>query len=115
MQRSKKLANEAIHIWSYPQTNFEREVDRESIYSLHEDLDMRNTKPVSLLINDEEYKISHWWDVKKVICRKLYHGSPTKFREIMQRSEISRYFSIDQENNLSVPFEFVPHCFVDIH
>jgi uncharacterized protein with ParB-like and HNH nuclease domain len=113
--RSKKLAKEAINIWQYPKTEFEKEHETEDVYILDENLDLRNTKPFSVLIDNKEYEILHWWEVKKLVCRKFYKESPTEFKEIMQKSEISRYFANSKDNKLLSVYEFMPNCFVDIH
>jgi hypothetical protein len=76
---------------------------------------LRNTKPFSVLIDNKEYEILHWWEVKKLVCRKFYKESPTEFKEIMQKSEISRYFANSKDNKLLSVYEFMPNCFVDIH
>ncbi len=115
LNRSKKLAEEALEIWQYPETDFEQIIENGDVYVLDENLDLRNTKPKTIFINEEEIKIDHWWEVKKILSQKFQKESPTLFKEIMNNSEIARYFATQKENNLLSPFEFSKDYFVDIH
>jgi hypothetical protein len=115
INRSKELAKESLEIWSYPETDFERQIEKGDIYVLDENLDLRNTKPKTILIGDEKIEIEHWWEVKKILCQKFYKESPTEFKEMMRKSDIARYFSKNKENNLIYSFEFMPNYFVDTH
>lgn len=114
-KRGGKLAQEAIEIWQYPNTDFVRPVDESEAYVLDENLDMRNRKPKSIIIGDERLEIQHWWEVRKILCQKFYKDSPTDFKEMMRNSDLGKSFSEKQENHLLAPLEFIPGLFVEIH
>ncbi len=117
LQRTNSLVDEMIQIWKYPVTDFEKVVIKSEVYTLSEDLDLRNTKPVIIQIGDEGFKIAHWREIIEIICRKFYDESPTKFREFMRNSDLSRYFGFTgigqyDYNDLR---EFRKGFFVDVH
>lgn len=113
VNRGNKLATKAVNIWSYPATNFSKSTPEREIYDIDEELDFSGKKPKCLYFQKEIIEIKYWRDVLKIACDKLYLTSPTEFNHIIQNSELTKYFSIETENNLRSAVPFNNNKFVD--
>ncbi len=115
IKRASLLAEEAIKIWKYPESNFSKDIEEEKVYyDFHEETDFRGTKPKTLIVGETKYKIKTWRDVLRTICQILFNQSPTEFKFIMNSSELSRYFSEQKDDaKLRCPIEFSDSYFVE--
>ena len=113
LERSKKLALEATQIWNYPQTNYQKIIEEQEIYSLDEEVDFSGKKPKTLYFGDKTFEVKSWRDVLKIICDELYQYSPTEFNLLIQNSELKKYFAIGSCDNLKSPVAFNNNKFVD--
>jgi uncharacterized protein with ParB-like and HNH nuclease domain len=113
LERSKKLALEATQIWNYPQTNYQKIIEEQEIYSLDEEVDFSGKKPKTLYFGDKTFEVKSWRDVLKIICDELYQYSPTEFNLLIQNSELKKYFAIGSGDNLKSPVAFNNNKFVD--
>jgi uncharacterized protein with ParB-like and HNH nuclease domain len=113
LERSKKLALEAVQIWEYPQTEYQRPVEQKEVYSFDEEADFSGKKPKSLYFKEKIFEIKYWRDILKFICDELYQYSPTEFNLLIQNSELKKYFSVDKGDNLRSPVAFNNNKYVD--
>lgn len=112
LERSKKLATEAIKIWSYPVTTFEKPIEEKEVYSLDEEIDFKRKKIKNIIINDQGFEVKNCWSAIQKLCKHLYEYSPTEFKSIINNSEISRFFSKKPES-LNGAMELFDGWYVD--
>ena len=80
--RAKKLATEAIKIWTLPEEFNSRSINLGDIFNLNSDFGtLRGTKPAKLFILDTEIKIAHWNHLLREIVRQLYALDKDIFRQ----------------------------------
>ena len=116
VNRANVLAEEAVKIWKYPESSFTKDVEEDKFYDLNKEIDFRGTKPKTLVLGEDKYKIKTWREVVKKICEILFNESPTEFKSIMTSAELSRYFSNQKDNSkLRSPIEFTDLYFVEGH
>ena len=106
LERSKKLALEAIQIWDYPDTSYQKTLEEGESYTLDDDFDFRGKRVKRITIQEQVIEVKNWWFVTEKVCKYLFDTSPTEFKQIMNNSEISKSFSSNPDN-LRIPFEFV--------
>ena len=116
LNRSKLLAQETLKIWKYPETQFKKPVEgsyeEKKEYVLDENLYLMTTHPISISIGEKEIKIKHWYEVKRILCEKFHTESPTEFKEMMEKSDLSNQFAFQKDNTINSPIEFFPGLFV---
>jgi len=112
LERSKKLALEAVQIWTYPETNYQKIIEEKEIYSLDEDVDYKGKKIKKISIQNQEFEVKNWWFAIDNLCKFLYSQSPTEFKHVITSSELSKYFSQDPES-LNGAMEFLDGWYVD--
>ncbi len=114
LDRSKKLASEAIQIWSYPTTTFEKPIEQKEVYTLDEEVDFTGRKPKQISVMSKSFNIKYWRDILKIICDELYLYSPTEFNLLMKNSELKKYFAFEEnQQTLRQPIPFNNNKYVD--
>lgn len=113
IERSRELAHEAVQIWEYPVTNFQRPVESKEIYSLDEDVEYSGKKPKTLYISERTFEIKYWRDILKIVCEELYLYSPTEFNHMITTTDLKSFFATDPDNSLRTPIPFNNNKFVD--
>jgi uncharacterized protein with ParB-like and HNH nuclease domain len=112
LERSQKLANEAIQIWQYPVTKYQSSIEENEVYTLDEEVDFKYKKIKKIIIQDQELEVKNWWFAMENLCKYLYNQSPTEFKNIITNSEISRFFSKSPEL-LNGPMDLFDGWYID--
>lgn len=88
--RSKKLANEALKIWKFPE-KYQTSRVAENNFTLDDDFEkFIGTKPNSVLISDTEIKVKNWRDLLQEILNFFYRLDENIFRQALQQENISQ-------------------------
>lgn len=112
LDRAKRLAQDAMSIWKYPTTKYEKIKPDEQLFDLTSEDSFSGSKPLFLYIdNEESVKLKTWKDLLINVCRYLYHFSPTQFKHIQQSQEFR--WNFDPEKPLRRPAEFVKNNYVE--
>lgn len=112
LDRAKRLAQDAISIWSYPTTKYKKVKPDEQLFDLTSEDNFSGSKPLFLYINNEKsVKLQTWKDLLISVCQYLYHFSPTQFKHIQQSQEFR--WNFDPEKPLRRPAEFVKNNYVE--
>ena len=86
--RSKKLANEALKIWKFPE-KYQTAAVTENNFTLDDDFEkFTGTKPNSVFISDKEIKIKNWRDLLQEILNFFYRLDENIFWQALQRENI---------------------------
>ena len=86
--RSKKLANEALKIWKFPE-KYQTSIIAENNFTLDDDFEkFIGTKPNSVLISDTEIKVKNWRDLLQEILNFFYRLDENIFRQALQQENI---------------------------
>ena len=86
--RSKKLANEALKIWKFPE-KYQTAAVTENNFTLEDDFEkFIGTKPNSVFISDKEIKIKNWRDLLQEILNFFYRLDENIFQQALQRENI---------------------------
>jgi len=103
---------EAVQIWTYPETNYQKIIEEKEIYSLDEEVDYKGKKIKKISIQNQEFEVKNWWFAVESICKFLYSQSPTEFKHAITSPDISRYFS-QNPDSLNGAMEFLDGWYVD--
>lgn len=94
--RAKKLAAEAVKIWTLPEEFNTPSLPADEIVTLDSDFAaLKNSKPATLIISGMEIKISHWNHIVREVVRQLYTLDPDIFRRAAQMENLRKKFSVD--------------------
>lgn len=97
--RSKKLAEECLKIWTLPKAYQGKKAVSKSLHTLGEDTAQFSfTKPSLLLIGNEEYPLNNWSDFLPALCRHFNAENHEAFLEIA-KPETSSAFGIEDDNH----------------
>lgn len=112
LDRAKRLAQDAISIWSYPTTKYKKVKPDEQLFDLTSEDNFSGSKPLFLYINNEKsVKLQTWKDLLISVCQYLYHFSPTQFKHIQKSQEFR--WNFNPEKPLRRPAEFVKNNYVE--
>ncbi|MDB9538985.1 DUF262 domain-containing protein [Anabaenopsis arnoldii] len=126
VNRANRLAEEAVKIWKYPVPkstyavySSTKDIQEDKIHNFAEG-EFTNTKPKTLIVGEDKYKLKTWQEVVKKICEILFNESPTEFNSIMTSAEFKGKFchSNQKENSkFRAPkeLEFTDSYFVETH
>ncbi len=98
--RAKRLAFDALKVWTLPEKFNEVVRRNESIFGLDSDFNtFTNTKPATILFSGSEKTISSWRDLLREIIKQLYALDKDIFRKATQQGNVRRsLFSTDAGN-----------------
>lgn len=114
LDRAKRLAKDAISIWSYPTTKYKKVKPDEQLFDLTSEDNFSGSKPLFLYIdNEKSVKLKTWKDLLISVCQNLYHFSPTQFKHVQKSQEFR--WNFDPEKPLRRPAEFVKNNYVESH
>ena len=106
VSRAQNLAKEAINIWPYPTTTYQKLIPDEQIFDLSDEDSFSKQKPATLSFQDDtKIVIKSWRNMLSTVCKFLYNYSPTEFCAIMQNQEYNWYFNINKPMATEVEFE----------
>ena len=112
VKRGKRLAQEALQIWSYPETKYEKNQPDEQLFDLSSEDSFSGSKPAYLYIeNEDAIKLKTWKDLLVYVCRYLYDFSPTEFKHLQNSPEFRWNFDI--EKPLRRATEFAENNYVE--
>ena len=108
--RAKKLAAEAIDIWTLPEEFNSRSINLGDTFNLDSDFGaLKGTRPATLSIGDKEIKMPHWNHLLREIVRQLYALDKDTFRQATAvRKNLfttePTYFKLDENFYMEVGF-----------
>ena len=73
LERSKKLALEAIQIWDYPDTSYQKTLEEGESYTLDDDFDFRGKRVKRITIQEQVIEVKNWWFVTEKVCKYLFY------------------------------------------
>ena len=89
--RAKRLANEAIKIWTLPDEFNSSSSDAEKTFDLDSDFSaFKHKRPAKLFIFGAEIKMTSWNPMLREIVRQLYKLDKDIFRQATQKNNVRR-------------------------
>ena len=105
--RAKKLAAEAVKIWTLPEEFNTPSLPADEIVTLDSDFAaLKNSKPATLTISGTEIKIQHWNHIVREVVRQLYALDPYNFRRAAQMENVRRNLFTVEPTDFKIDDDF---------
>lgn len=113
--RAKKLAAEAIKIWSLPEEFNSKIINIDDTFNLDSDFGtLIGTKPASVFISDTEIKISNWINLVREVVKQFYALDEDIFRQVAQNENLPRKGKLfsSEPQTLQKPFKIAENYYM---
>ena len=112
-KRTEFFANLALKIWILPEKYQPAVPANKKTYDFDSNFnDLTNTSPESLTLADKKFSLTYWIDLLRTVAKELYSLDRDNFRQAVQESGNSKYFSTSPKN-IPNPFQLDENYYLD--